>query len=485
MNQETLLISTTRRVAKNTAVLLLGTIVSKLCLLALFMVAARYLGPEEFGKYSFALSFTATFIILGDLGLNTLAIREVARDNSLLGKYLGNILVLKTVLSAGAVGLALLTISLLRYPPDTIRVVYILGISVFFSYLSQSLRWCFQAFQKMEYEALVSVTCSFLVLGAGLTSLYLGGGLVGLARANLLANVVTLAFSFLITVKRFSKPIFSVDWRLWQRMLRRAAPIGLMSILISVYFNANILMLSLTGDSALVGLYNVGYKLVDYLKFVPSMFVLAIFPVMSEFHKSAVGSLRKVLNKAVRYMLIASLPVAIGTTILSPKIVPLIWGEDFSSATPVLQILIWMGGMSFISNILHNYLIAIDKQKVPIFTIGAGVVVNVILNLVLIPKFFFVGASFSILVAQAVIFSSVSFYIFRYLGINPFPKQIFRVLLASLLMGALTWILRELNVFLVVVVSAFIYISLLWVVRGICRDDLALVKQIFRVRNEC
>jgi len=79
MDQEDTIISTTRRIAKNSGALLTGIVISKLCSLTFFAIAARHIGPEGFGKYTFALSFTALFIVLGDLGLNTLAIREVAR----------------------------------------------------------------------------------------------------------------------------------------------------------------------------------------------------------------------------------------------------------------------------------------------------------------------------------------------------------------------------------------------------------------------
>ena len=332
MNQEEIIIGATRRVAKNTGALLVGNIISKLCTLAFFAIAARYIGPEEFGKYVFALSFAAMFIILGDLGLQTLAIREVARDRSLISKYLGNIAILKLILSAIAVGIIFLVITLLNYPPDTTKVVYIIGISVFFSSLSTALRWCFQAFQKMEYEALVNILQGLLLLGIGLTVVYLGRGLIGLAFAHLSTSILIFIFSFLITIKKFAKPRFEIDWDFWKYLIPTAIPIGLTTIFATIYLNTDTVMLSLMKGDAPVGWYNAGHKLVEAIKIIPSMFVLAIFPILANFYKISMESLKKVFRKSMQYLFLLALPIAIGTTILSYKIIPIIWGQEFNPA---------------------------------------------------------------------------------------------------------------------------------------------------------
>jgi len=481
MNHEEIIVNTTRRVAKNTGALIAGTIISKLCLLVFLAIAARYIGPEGFGKYTFALSFAALFIVLGDMGLDMLAIREVARDRTLISKYLGNIAILKTILSAIAVGIIFLVINLLNYPLDTTKIVYIIGISVFFSSLSTALRWCFQAFQKMEYEALVNAAQGIILLGLGLAILYLGKGLIGLAFAHLLTSVIIFFFSFLITIKKFAKPKFEINFGFWKFLLKTAVPIGLMSVFVTVYFNTNTVLLSLMKGDAPAGWYNAGYKLIDAIKFIPAMLALAVFPAMSEFYKSSIETSQKVLRKSIQYVFLLALPMAIGTTILSYKIIPIIWGQEFSQAISVLQILIWVAALSFISTIIHHYLIATNQQKVPIYTIGAGLILNIFLNLTLIPKFSYLGSSIAILMAQFAIFFFVIFYIFKYLKINPFPKQTFNILMAAALMGGFTWFIKDFNLFLVVSSSALFYFFLLILLKGIQKSDLNLIKQVFSV----
>lgn len=477
MDQEEIIISAKNRVVKNTGVLLAGTIIDKLCLLSFFAIVARHIGPEGFGKYAFALSFTALFIVLGDLGLSTIAIREVARDKSLAGKYLGNIAVLKTIFSAIAVGIIFLAITLFNYPSDTAKIVYIIGISVFFGSISVALRWCFQAFQKMEYEAVLNMINGVLLLGISLLVLYFGKGLIGLAFAHLATSILIFIFSFLLTVKKLAKPKFEINFDFWKFLIKTSFPIGLSIIFATIYLNTDTVMLSLMKDDAQVGWYNAGHKLVEAIKIIPSMFILAIFPVMAGFYKTSLKSLEIVFRKSMQYMFLLALPIAIGTTILSYKIIPIIWGQDFIPAISGLQILIWGGALAFLGSMISCCLCAIDKQKLQMYAILVGLLLNIILNLILIPKFSYIGAAIAIVIAEFIVTLLALFFIFQNLKVNPFPSQIFKIIFASVLMGAITWLIKDFNIILVVFVSIFFYFGILILIKGISKSDLKLIRQ--------
>lgn len=478
MNQKEIIINTTRRVTKNVGALLVGTIVNRFCALTLLAVASRYLGADGLGKYTFASSFTALFILLGDIGLNILAIREVAGDRSLISKYLGNISILKTILSTLAVGMIFLVITLLNYPLDTTKIVYIIGISVFFSSLSNAFRWCFQAFQKMEYEALVNVAEGGLLLGIGFLALYLGKGLIGLAYAFLLTHIIVFIFSLLITVKKFAKPKFEISWDFWKFLIRNSIPIGLAGIFSTVYLNIDTVMLSVMKGDTPVGWYNAGYKLVNFIKFMPTVFVLAIFPVISSFFKTSIESFRTVLRKSVQFMFLLALPIAIGITILSSKIVPIIFGEGFLPAVFALQILIWAGALAFLGGIAGNTLIAVNKQIILVNITLVGLLINIILNLILIPRFSYTGSAIAIVIAELAITFLLFLYIYKNLKVNLLSPKLFKIILASLLMGGFTWFIRDFNIILVILLSVIFYFATLIGTKTIARSDLKLVCQI-------
>ncbi|MDP2845891.1 MAG: oligosaccharide flippase family protein, partial [Candidatus Methanoperedens sp.] len=142
--------NTVRRIAKNALVLLIAQIISMGLGFFYIMYTARYLGAEGFGVLSFALAFTGIFGVFSDLGLSTLTTREVARDKSLAGKYIGNIAAMKAVLVVITFGLIAVAINLLGYPEQTIKVVYLVALSIIFSAFTGMFNSVFQAFEKME-----------------------------------------------------------------------------------------------------------------------------------------------------------------------------------------------------------------------------------------------------------------------------------------------------------------------------------------------
>lgn len=478
MQQEETIAVTTKRVAKNTGVLFTGTIFNKFCYLVLLTIAARYIGPDGFGKYNFAVSFVGLFMILGNLGINVIAVREVSKDKSLASEYLGNVAFLQTILSIIALAIIFIIVNFSNYPRDTVLIIYYIGLSTFFLYLSGSLRWCFQAFQKMEYEALLITIQGILSLAFGLLALYLGKGLIGFSFGIFITSVIIFLFSFFITIKKFAKPKFKINRDLWKFLIKSAIPVGLTSIFVFIYFSVdNIMLFSMKGEAP-VGLYNAGTGLIEAIKIIPTVFALAIFPIMANFYKNSIESLRKIFQKSMQYMMILALPIGIGTTILAFKIIPIFWGVNFNQAVLTLQILIWAGSLSFLSIIASNTLIVINKQKINVFVYLFALAVNIILNLVLIPKFSQDGAAISIFITELLVVILSFIFVFKNLKINPFPAQFFKILLSSLLMALLVYLTKSFNIILVVLCAIVFYFLVLILIKGITSSDLQLVRQL-------
>jgi O-antigen/teichoic acid export membrane protein len=164
-------LSTVRRIAKNTSALLVAQVASYLLAFFYMMYTARYLGPASFGILSFAIAFTGIFVVFGDLGLAPLTVREVARDKSLASKYLVNVSLMKIILVTITFGLIALTINLMGYPEETIKVVYLLGLSVIFTAFTQMFYSVFQAFERMEYQGIGQMLNAALILGGVLLNM--------------------------------------------------------------------------------------------------------------------------------------------------------------------------------------------------------------------------------------------------------------------------------------------------------------------------
>jgi len=478
MNRKDILLSS-GRIRKNTGFLLVANILSKFFTLAFFAIAARYIGPEGFGKFSFALSLAMMFIALGDLGLSSLGIRDVAKDISLAGKYISNIVILKLILSIIAVGLLFLSVICFKCSLDVVKTIYIIGFSMFFVSMSSAFRWYFQASEEMEYEALITISQGVLLLAVGILVLRLGGRLMGLAYSYLFTSILIFCFSFLIIFKKFIGSKFEIDRNFCKFLVKAALPIGLVTFFsVMVYPNINIVMLSFIKGDEPVGWYNAAYKLIDSIKLLPSTLTVAMFPVMSQFHKNSLSSFEKILKKATKILFVLMLPLGIGGMILSHKIIMLIYGAAFVPASFVFGILSWLVILDSYMIIYTNCLVAINKERLTLLVYGVAIGINIILNLFLIPKFSYIGVSVAILVSEFIALILTVFFIFQKVKVNLLPPRLVQIVIASVIMGIFTWVIKDFNIILVVTLSAIFYFFILILIKGINRNDLKLLTSI-------
>ena len=190
-----------RRVAKNTIALFSAQIVVAILTVVLTIFIARFLGDVIFGKYSFAIAFTAIFVIFSKLGYETLLVREVARNKKDAKKYLGNILGIRTILSLIVFGCIIITLNLMNYPLATKIAVYLFGIYYILESLSEIYKVTFRAFEVMEYEAITKILTNFIRVSLSILILFLGYGLREIALVFVVSGVFDIAISILICNK--------------------------------------------------------------------------------------------------------------------------------------------------------------------------------------------------------------------------------------------------------------------------------------------
>jgi O-antigen/teichoic acid export membrane protein len=315
--------NTVQRIAKNTAVLMIAQVASYLLSFFSVMYIARYLGAAGFGVLSFALAFTGIFAVFGDLGLSPLTVREVARDKSLAPKYLANVALIKVILVVVTFGLITLTINLMGYPPETIRVVYLLAASVILAAFTQMFYSIFQAFERMEFQAIGQMLSAALILGGVIFAIRHDFTVVGFASLYVIASAIALGYSFAVMKLKFSNPALvsavkavEFDWNFWKPTIKEALPFGLSTIFVTVYYWISTVMLSSMQGNAVVGWYNAAYRMVLVLLFIPAAWGASIFPVMSRFYVTSSDSLRFSFDKSFKYLTILAIPIGVGTTLL-------------------------------------------------------------------------------------------------------------------------------------------------------------------------
>jgi len=472
--------STVRTVAKNTTVLFIANILSYFLGFFTTLYTARYLGVEGFGILSLALAITGIFGILTDFGLSTLTTREVSRNKSLAGKYIDNTAIIKVLLAFLTFGLITLVVYILGYPETIKNVVFLVTLSVIFGAFTGIFNSIFQAFEKMEYISLNIILNAILMLGGVLTVIYFGLGIMALASIYFISSGIVLIVTFMTYSWKYAFPRFNLDLNFWKPTLKEASFFGLSSILVVIYFYIDSIMLSVMVGNSAVGIYNAAYKLIFLLLFIPSVFVTSIFPLMSKHFETSKNLLKLEYEKSVKYLFIIAMFIFVYFLVFADKIILIIYGAGFSASIFALQTLVFVVPIIFITNLFSNILGAINKQRILIIVTGANALFNIILNLILIPKYSYIGASAATVATELLGFVLLFVYISKVFFKISLTENMFKTIFSSILILIIVYIIKiNMNWIVAAVLGLIIYILLIYVLKIVKKDDLELFKDIF------
>jgi O-antigen/teichoic acid export membrane protein len=393
--------SSAKRIARNTSLLTIGQIISYGESAIYAILVARYLGAEGLGILNFGVALAAVFGVLANFGLTTLTAREVAKDRGLASKYVANVIPMQVLFALAAIALIVALVNVVGYPQETIYVVYILSVGIIISTLSSLLLAIFQAFEQLKFQSVVLVITSGVALCGAVIAIQLHLNVVAFALLWLLTSGIGLAYVYATCARRFFVPRLEADFTFWKSALTEAWPMAAMALSIMIYFRIDVVMISVFQDTVAVGFYSVAYTLAEASTIVPSMFLASLFPVLSRLHQASKTSFRDTCAQSMRYLLYLALPMAFFVTLWANPIVSLLFGARFDPSVAALQILIWAAAIMYVTMVLGAAFVTTNLQKLLMKLTFIGVAVNICLNLLLIPKYSYYGASFATVITEA------------------------------------------------------------------------------------
>lgn len=468
-------------IAKNTSYFTLALIIQKIISFTYFTLYARYLGPQDLGKFYFALSLTAICSVFIDLGLSNVLTREVARGDREPKKFFAAILGLKVPLAILA---WLAAFFLAQGNGETVKyLIYLASISMVLDSFTNSLYAYFRGYHNLKFEALSAVGVQTIVLISSLIMMQLEKNVLWLMIGLPAASVANFIYALILAKKRFHLNLRPV----WDKMLMGqifliAWPFGLYAILQRFYtYFDSVLLFKLAGDWA-VGIYQVPFKIVNALQFLPMAFVASLYPALSMYWRSNREQLKITFERALNYATIISLPIAVGVISLADKVV-ILFKENFSEAAWPLQIVMLALFFIFIHFPLGALLNACDRQRANTKNMIITVAASIVLNLILIPFWGPVGAAITVL-ATNILLCGLSLVISRQILTwrwNKVLPTLGKALAAAMIMAAVILALkRSLNLYLLVPLGGLIYFTALYGLGGFRKEDLLSIKASFR-----
>ena len=460
-----------RSIAKNTAFMTMASIGQKIISFVYFTMIARMVGVEGTGMYFFALSFTTIFVVFVDMGLTNVMIRESAKVKEKMQTYFSTVLSVKVLLGVLSYIGAFVAINLMGYSVEIRHMVYLSAVTMLFDSVHLTMYGVLRAVGDLKYEAISITISQLLTLILGSIFLYFHFPLIFLILAFTIPSFLNVCFasSILVWKLRF-KLVPSLDKQSFVYLGRIAIPFAIAGIFARVYSYVDSILLSKLAGNVAVGLYSIPYKITYAFQFIPLALVAAMFPRFSEYFVSDRKRLAYIFQQGLKYLLIIATPIAVGVSVLAKDIILTLYTSQYVDSILPLQILIFSLIFSYLSFPIGAFLNACNRQVTQTVIIGVVMVINIALNLFLIPIYGIVGAATSAFVGNFLLTAIGYAFVPKVTAISHsfMIRSVLQIFTSAIVMGFFVIKINEMSHFiLAILVGVVVYPTMLFVTRAI------------------
>lgn len=387
------------KVSLNACWLIGGNVVYKLLAFIVGLWTARYLGPENYGLINYSLAYTVFFFSLCTLGINSIIVKELIDKPHDEGTTMGTTLVLQCCSSLISVVIILTVVYIIdSSEPITIFVTFLCSLGLVFQMLD-SLRYWFQAKLLSKYCA-IATTLAYII-----TSIYRIILLINQANVYWFALATSVDYICVACIlwwayKRQNGPKLSFNKKKAKSLLSKGYHYILAGLMVSIYAATDRVMLKqMVGDME-VGYYGTAMTLCNVWVFILTAIIDSFNPVIMENKRNnTIGYAKKnmILYSVVFY---SSSFVSLFFVLFANNIIHLLYGEAYLPSASILTIATWYVAFSYLGIARNAWIVCENKQKylTPLYVSAA--ILNVLLNLVLIPRYHAIGAALSSLITQ-------------------------------------------------------------------------------------
>ncbi|MCX7880177.1 MAG: flippase [Ignavibacteria bacterium] len=395
-----------QKILKNTLLVATAEITSKGITAISTILLVRILAPEGFGIYAFTLTLIAYFIGFIHSGVYSIGVREISKYRELTIKYFNNALVVKFFNFFLSFITLLIIIFLIQKPLDSKITFLLVGIYLFLMVFH--IDWIFRGTDKMEVPALGGII-------QGLTFLLMIIFFVKTpndVRVAVIVYILSWALSIIlqnaIFFKTFKPKIFQFEKNSSFELFRNSLPIALSSLIIAIYGNLNVFILNLFKGDYETGIYSAMTRIIVLLFLPNNILQISFFPEIS---RGVLDGSFKIRQR--QYILSAFLVVYILIFAIfgySKEFILLLFGEKYLEGEIILKIALASTIFAYLSSTLILASIALEKQKVFLWTTIIGVITSLIANLIFVPIYSGIGAAISLFLTELTVFLGAAFF---------------------------------------------------------------------------
>lgn len=440
-------------------------------------LVTRYLGVRAYGTFSLIAVVVVVPVTVLNGSLDTLAVRHLSAGEA-SPAFFRNVLALKIAL-ATSFAVAVTAIAAVTLAGATRLAVALLGISVVASGIQGTLLTVEQARMHFRLPVLVDVGGRALTLVAvGVLMLALRPADASMRVALVVAAGAVAALFWLAATLALRRGRVSLrlshDGDVWRALLRSSVPLALLAGLGLVNYRLDIVLLGGLAGARDVGIYAVATRFVDSVLPLAAFFVAAAFPILSAGASLPRADRQRRARRASEFLLLASLPIAVGGCVFAPALVHLVAGPAYADAVLPLRLLLASVPFSYLSTFLVFMLVAADEQRRVVPLLLASIGLNLVLNVALIPGYGYDGPAVATLASEVAGAAALIVIVRRTLGVQPLAIALLKSPAAAAAMLATAIVAQPLGVVPAAVASLAVYAAFVLSLRVVRPVDLEL-----------
>lgn len=403
---------------RNTGWMFSTRIITMLLGFGVTAIVARHLGPLNYGSLSYALSFVGLFSFIANLGIDNVLYRDLIKYPDREHSIVGTALILKIISGIITTGIIILTLFIIPEEPALRLLIVIASVSYIFQAFNV-INYTFQARVHAKYTSIISLFVVIILSVIKISIVYWGKGMFYFGIAYTIEPFLYGLFYILYYKKLYGNPF---DWHFkgdiaWE-ILRESLPLIVSSVFVIIYSRIDQIMIRYMIDITSVGLYDAAVRLSEVWYFLPGIIVSSVYPSIVNAH----GTDEKIYARRLMYLTLFLIAISAGiglfVTVFAKWIMLIAFGNKFIGGYSSLQFYVWSGIGISIGTVLNQYLITEKLTSHLLYISIIGMLLNVALNLLLIPQYGISGSAFATLIS----------YILGPLSIICFPKVRRRIL---------------------------------------------------------
>lgn len=450
----------------------LGRMCSMGASIAVFIIIARQLGTDAFGKFSYILTFLSLSILLAEFGTGSVIGKDLAQVGDSLERYWGNFLILRLSMGLTMIIPSVVAAYALRHDLFPYLLFSLMFLPILASHFFEPV---FQVFNRPLFSAYTNAGYGMAYLFLVVVTLLITNDIMFILTAYILANAAYCIVALYLACKLL-KPVFRFDPAFMKKILRIAFPIGFADLFVIVNARAAILIMAYMQLDHQVAIYNAAFRFVEMTAVLAVVAMTPLIPILSQQAVTDRAVLKKTFTTVIEAISIIVLPCAILLPTVSPLVITLLFGKAFAESIYVLNILGWMACFVFYSLFGSALCLSIEVVNFRYWNTVLAACLNVTLNYLWIPKYGAAGSAWVALICE-VLLSTVTFiYIIMHIG-NVFrPQQWLKIIATNTILYLFLQLSPEENAWASAVLAPILYIALLFAFKLVPRNILLLAR---------